>query len=68
MQFTTMEGFKPYGQTHTMEMGFNAMVRSVKPNYMLVGFDLDEGGKQVGALNDPGSIQSTCLMHFLGLL
>ena len=51
MQFTTMEGFNTMAKVHTMEMGFNVMVRSVNPNYRLVGFDLDEGGNQVGALN-----------------
>ena len=64
MKFATMEGFKTMSKAHTMEIGFNAIARSVKPNYRLVGFDLDEGGRQVGALNAPHFAQATFLMHF----
>ena len=37
----------------TMVMGFNVEVRSVKPHYRLVGFDLHGGGGQVGTPNPP---------------
>ena len=44
-------------------IGFNTMVRNVKP-YAIVGFDLHAGGGQVGALNAPCFSQDVCLMHF----
>ena len=34
-------------------MGFNVMVRSMKPNYANVGFDLHGGGGHGSTLNTP---------------
>ena len=39
------------GGFKTKVMGFNVKVISVKPHYILVGFDLHGGGGQVGLLN-----------------
>ena len=62
-----MEGFY-YGimySIETMVMGFNMVVTSVKPHYILMGFDLHGGGGQVGALNAPRDSQASCLIYLV---
>ena len=50
---------KELGKSHcervlqTTLMGFNMVLRNVKPHYRLVGFDLHGGGGQVGTPNPP---------------
>ena len=46
-------------------MGFNTTVRSVKPHYIFMGFDLHRGVGEVGTLNEPHNSQDAYLMHFV---